>query len=550
MYASIFTKSVLDKWVAMLVGGVAIGVLLWMTMAIYADVDTSFYYELPAAMLDAVGISPDVGGVGGIAYGAAFNLLGAMAIAGLAISFGASTIAGEERNGTIGLLLANPKSRSSVLASKIAALFALVVFAGLLLWGAGLAVPGITGVDITGIDVAAPVVHLAANALFYGLLAVAIGCWTGNRTAASSGAAGFLVVSWLATSFLPFVEGGDAIVKAFPWYYFNTTKPELNGIDAGHLGVLLGGTAVLAVVAFVGVNRRDLRSQATAVTLLDRLRANPRTRAIADRVGGSARVSGITAKTFSDHQGLLVVITALLCYMGLLIPPVYNLLPASFTTAMNQFPEALMAAIGGVDMSTPTGWVQGETFALVVPIACIAMLATVGSRALAGEEADHTMGLLLASPISRAKVVLDKALAMLAYAAILGMVIFATNAVGISVGGLDVGLGNLAATTAVGTLLGLVFGGVALALSAATGKVSIAVYGAAGLGVVSYFAESFFPLADSFEPWAAISPFHYYLGSDPLTNGMPWGDAAVLAAIFVVLVAASIPLFNRRDLRG
>lgn len=550
MYATIFTKSVTDKWVAMLVGGVGIGLLLWMTMAVYSGVDTSFYYELPAAMLDAIGVNPDVGGIGGIAYGAMFNLMGAMTIAGLAISFGASTIAGEERDGTIGLLLANPTSRSKVLGSKIAALIALVAFGAVLLFGASLAVPAALGIDISGIDITALVVHLTANALFWGMLAAAIGAWTGNRTAASAGAAGFMVVSWLATSFLPLIADLADVAKAFPWYYFNAAQPELNGIDAGHLGVLLGLSAALTVIAFIGVNRRDLRSKATAVTLLDRLRANPRTQALADRIAGSARVSGITAKTFSDHQGLMVTVAALLCYCGILIPPMYNLLPASFTEVMGELPDAMIAAIGGVDMSTPTGWIQGETFSLVIPIAFIAVLAVVGSRALAGEEADHTMGLLLASPISRAKVVADKALAMLAYALILGVVTFATNAIGIAIGGLDVSIANLLAITALGTLLGLVFGAVALALSAATGRVSIAVYGAAGLGVMSYFVDSFFPLSDSFAPWATVSPFHYYLGSDPLTNGMAWGDASILATLVVALVALAIPLFNRRDLRG
>ncbi|CAN5889701.1 hypothetical protein BH23ACT10_BH23ACT10_34490 [soil metagenome] len=550
MYANIFAKSVGDKWRAMFVGGIAISLLLWMTMAVYSEVDTAFYYELPAAMLDAIGVNPDVGGIGGIAYGAMFNLMGAMTVAGLAISFGASTIAGEERNGTIGLLLANPTSRSRVLGSKVAALVALIAFGGALLWGASVAVPAVLGIDITGVDVTALVVHLTANALFWGMLAVAIGAWTGNRTAASAGAAGFMVISWLATSFLPLIESASGVAKAFPWYYFNSSQPELNGIDAGHLAALLGLSTALAAIAFIGVNRRDLRSKATAVTLLDRLRANPRTQALADRVAGSARVSGITAKTFSDHQGLMVTVAALLVYCGILIPPMYNLLPESFTLAMRDLPEALIASIGGVDMSTPTGWIQGETFALVIPIAFIAVLAVVGSRALAGEEADHTMGLLLASPISRARVVADKALAMVAYAAILGVVTFATNAIGITIGGLEVGLGNLLAITVLGTLLGLVFGALALALSAATGKVTVAVYGAAGLGLMSYFVDSFFPLSDSFEPWAAVSPFHYYLGSDPLANGMAWGDAAVLLAVFIALVAVAIPLFNRRDLRG
>ncbi|MGD2042717.1 MAG: ABC transporter permease, partial [Acidimicrobiia bacterium] len=67
---------------------------------------------------------------------------------------------------------------------------------------------------------------------------------------------------------------------------------------------------------------------------------------------------------------------------------------------------------------------------------------------------------------------------------------------------------------------------------------------------LSYFVFSFFPLSETFEPWAQLSPFTLYLGSDPLTNGMAWIDAAVLVGVFLVLVAVSVPLFHRRDLRG
>ena len=43
--------------------------------------------------------------------------------------------------------------------------------------------------------------------------------------------------------------------------------------------------------------------------------------------------------------------------------------------------------------------------------------------------------------------------------------------------------------------------------------------------------------------------FHYYLGNDPLINGMDWGNAAVLAAPSIVLLGLSFVLFQRRDIR-
>jgi ABC-2 type transport system permease protein len=46
-----------------------------------------------------------------------------------------------------------------------------------------------------------------------------------------------------------------------------------------------------------------------------------------------------------------------------------------------------------------------------------------------------------------------------------------------------------------------------------------------------------------------FSPFHYYLGSDPLNTGMDWGNAAVLLAPSVVLFGLAFALFQRRDIR-
>ena len=70
-----------------------------------------------------------------------------------------------------------------------------------------------------------------------------------------------------------------------------------------------------------------------------------------------------------------------------------------------------------------------------------------------------------------------------------------------------------------------------------------------GVGIVAFFINGFLPLNDSTAAWAKVSPFYYYLSSDPLLTGMHWGHAAVLGGLFVILVAAAVVLFQRRDLR-
>lgn len=550
MVLSVFTYSVRERLAGIVVGSFAIAVLLWFSLIVYADVDLTFYYDLPPALLDPMGISPETGGLGGIAFGAMYNLMGAMMLAGLSIAIGTAAVAGEEQDGTLSLLLGNPRSRSAIVGSKMAALLALTGLGALLLYGTGVLVPSLVGTSIEGVQVGALVVHLFANAVFWGMLALAIGAWTGQPAIAGGTAGAVMVVSWLGASTLPTVSGGDVIARVFPWYWFNSSSPEIHGVNVAHLGVLLGASVALTVVSLVGVNRRDLRSGGSRVTVLDRLRSNPRTAAAADRVGGQARVSSITAKTATDHQGLAAVVGAVALYMGLLMPIFYTFLPEGTSEFFAQLPDSMIAMIGGVDMSTPQGFLQGEVFSITVPIAMITLTAVVGARALAGEEEAHTMGLLLASVVPRHRVVLHTSLAMVALACVVGGMTFVGTTTGVLLARLDVSILNLLAISVLVTLLGIVFGCLALVVSAATGRVRWATGATAIAGLAAYVVQSFLPLSERYTDWAVISPFHFYLGSDPLTRGMPWGDAAVLVGLAVALVGIAIPLFERRDLRG
>jgi ABC-2 type transport system permease protein len=550
MLANVFTKSVRDRTTAWLIGSIAVGVMLWFGMAVYRDVDISFYYEnLPPSILELMGIPP-TGDVAGIAFGAMYNLIGAFTLAGLGISMGAHAIAGEERDGTFGLLLGNPVSRRGILLSKAGALVVMSAVGTLILWGFALVIPEWLGVDMSGIEVGAVMLALFLNALVYGFLALGIATWTGNRSLGSGVAVAVMLIGYLGASLLPLTEGLADWARIFPWHYFSGSNPTINGVDWGNTAVMGGMIALFFVVALVGVVRRDLKEKSTDRTIVDRLRANPRTRKAIDRIAGSARVSRIWVKTASEFQGLLVITASIMFYLGLLMPIFYGLIPEDFKDLVASFPDALIAMIGGADMSTAAGYLQAEIFSITGPVAVLVLTIAMGAKALAGEEEAHTMGLLLANPITRPHLIAQKTLAMVVYAFTIGLATFLGIWVGVLIAGTDISAGRLAATSALLALMGLVFGGIALAFGAGTGRSRLAGWVATGVALVSYFVWSFFPLSESFAPWARLSPFDLYLGSDPLSNGMAWGDAAIMAVAFLVLVGLSIPLFQRRDLRG
>ena len=549
MLANVLTKTTRDRWIGAAVASGAISLWLLLGASIYRDIDLSIYTDMPEVVRNLMGI-PLGADVGALAYSLILGFAGAMTLASLALSMGSASIAGEERDGTFGLLLANPKTRTEVLLSKAGSMIILIGAAALLLWAGGLIVPALLDFGTEGMFLGAIIFHLFINALVYGFMAMMIGAWTGNRTKASGITAGVMIISYITVGLLPLINGLSDLARVIPWYYFDSSDPVMNGVHWGHIGVMVGLAATFAAVAVVGLNRRDLREHTAGVTILDRLRKYPPTKKVMDRLAGSTRVSRIWIKTLSEHQGLLIITGyTMFLMMGLMIGPMYSFIDDSLLTFTESAPDVLMAMVGNADLATPEGFYQTETFSMMGPIAVILVTAAIGAKAMAGEEQKRTMGLLLANPIKRSKVVMEKTVAMLYAALVIGFLTFAGVALGSLIGGLGMSMGNIAATCVLMTLLGLVFGATALALSAATGRVKLAIYGTVGLGIGFFLLNSMLPLSSSLAGYAKLTPFYYFLGNDPLMEGMHWGHAGILAAITGALVALAIVLFNRRDLR-
>ena len=101
-------------------------------MAVYRDIDLVVYTDLPEALRRLVGI-------GRTPMSAAWPTApstasyGALTLAALSLSMGSASIAGEERNGTMGLLLGNPKSRTHILVSKATSMVVLTAVGAVLL---------------------------------------------------------------------------------------------------------------------------------------------------------------------------------------------------------------------------------------------------------------------------------------------------------------------------------------------------------------------------------------------------------------------------------
>lgn len=243
-------------------------------------------------------------------------------------------------------------------------------------------------------------------------------------------------------------------------------------------------------------------------------------------------------------------------YIVLMVAAIVAIYPSighnpSLDKLVKSYPGTLKAFLGFggvVDYSTATGYLGIELFSLVLPALMIAAAVTAGARAIAGEEEQQTLDLLLANPISRRRLVLDKAVAVTALVALLSLVAFAALAVSVTAAGLDVTVGHLAAAAAATGLLGLLYGTIALAVGSAGGRRGLALAVAGAAAGAAYVANALGSLVGALRPLRQASPFYQYGAVDPLRHGLTLAHATPLAVGSVALVAVAVAAFARRDL--
>ena len=262
----------------------------------------------------------------------------------------------------------------------------------------------------------------------------------------------------------------------------------------------------------------------------------------------------VALKTLHDQRRSLVgwvVAVVLLVLMYAAIWPSIRDQP-SMSDFLDQMPEAFRSlfATSAADMSTAVGYIQIELMSFMGPTLLIRYAVGQGSGAVAGEEDRHTLDLLLGSPVSRSRVVLEKAAAMVVGTVGLSA---ATGAALVLVGrlfDLDLPVGRTAAAMLHLTLLGLVFGALALAVGAATGSPGRSRGVAAAVAVLAYLVNGLGGLVDWLRPFQRLSPFYQYSAHDPLRTGVSWPAVAVAVVTVAVLVAGAVWGFGRRDVRG
>lgn len=222
-----------------------------------------------------------------------------------------------------------------------------------------------------------------------------------------------------------------------------------------------------------------------------------------------------------------------------------------FDEAIEGMPDALLALFGidpELSLISPEGYLISQMFGFFVPLLLAVAGVTLGARAIAGEEEQGMLELLLSHPVTRGRVLAGRLGATLALLVVLAVTQWALTLASAATIDMDLPVLETSAAWTMSLLFGVLIGSLGLAVGAAVGRRGVALVSAIAVALGGFVMQSLGEIATPLGWLRAISPFHYVNANDPLVNGFRGLDVAVLLGLTVLAVVLGMLRFDRRDL--
>jgi ABC-2 type transport system permease protein len=218
---------------------------------------------------------------------------------------------------------------------------------------------------------------------------------------------------------------------------------------------------------------------------------------------------------------------------------------------MEKMSQDLLRAFGAQGLATPSGYLDGQLFALLVPLLLSGMVIAGVTAITSGDEDAGRLELIHVLPVRRRTVWLSRlAAAMVALVAV-------TTVAGIFVVVLlrplsfdGVGIGSVVLATLACALLAAFHGAASFAAGAAGFSRGRSVALAVVLLVAGYLLDFVVPLAAGLRWVRRASPWWWALGEQPVSDGVPWPWPLLLVGLAVALVVVGLARLESRDLKS
>lgn len=213
-----------------------------------------------------------------------------------------------------------------------------------------------------------------------------------------------------------------------------------------------------------------------------------------------------------------------------------------------ELPESVQPLLGAVDFTSPEGYLLGQSYLFFIPAVLLVFAIGRAASTIAGEEEDGTLDLLLAQPISRASVYVQKSVVLVTGILTLSLATLVPTLIVGPALGLDVPPSHLIAVTVAMAVFVIFFAALTLAVSAGSGRRMWGVTIAAGFGFATYLVDGLGQNIAWLETLRPVTPWYWYNATDAVVLGQIWPGTGVLILAALVVGALGLVFFNRRTL--
>ena len=264
----------------------------------------------------------------------------------------------------------------------------------------------------------------------------------------------------------------------------------------------------------------------------------------------------VTRRFLADHRRSFtwwsVAMVAMVALTVALWPSIRG--QDQFDELIRDLPDALRSLFGGqedIPFTSPHGYLNSRLFSTVLPVMLLVFGIGVGARAVGGAEESGTMEVVLAHPVTRARLLVERYVATVVLVlALAGVAMVCLLVLAPTVGLLDgVRIGRLLGASSAATALALLHATLAFAVGCLTGRRGLAVAVAGAVAVGGYVLQGLIAATDAVEAARFVTPWHWYLEHNLLVAA-PGAQAIVVPlASSAVLVLVGRTVFLQRDLR-
>lgn len=168
---------------------------------------------------------------------------------------------------------------------------------------------------------------------------------------------------------------------------------------------------------------------------------------------------------------------------------------------------------------------------------------------ISGEIENKTIDLLLANPVSRTKILLEKYLSLVVMLILVNAALFIGVITGLAYIGEETNLKWLVYTHILFMPLLLAVGAYSTFLSVVFDDSRRALYWGFGILFGSFILDSISLMTEKYAPVSKVTLFYYFdPGKNLILHEIEWGNVTVLLAVAVLFLVAAVVWFNKRDI--